>query len=556
MSLKSIYPICLLLLCPVLGHTQSWKLAQNLGVPNSNTTIAAIRPYIEGTVLVSGSFAAATLPLGNNTLQNAGQDDGYVAVVDTNGQYLWAARFGGADRDAVVSAAAAPDGSIAVAGHFNSLSLTIGNTNLLGSGELDGFVVRYNTDKTIAWVKKIGSPNIDDITGVVADANGNTYVCGYVRDKLTLSTLFTFVRKYDASGNQLWEQKGTMEGGGIMAANALALGDDQDVYMAGWLWGTANFGALQLQNDTSYGAFLLRYNPSGTLVNHHLNGSLDKFNDIQIRDNHLYTCAEKVNGTFGWGWPLSDSKLHVLKMDTGFNTLWHKTAGGENQGQSLDLAKSISVDDLGNVYITGSYFSDTLHFAGQSFPNPFHINYFYPQIFVCKYSSSGDELWARAIGHVLSEEGTAILAFGEDRFFLGGMFESNPIQFGPHSLYNNSTLDSMYVHLSPSRYVRKTMGFLAISNKDTSSLPWEPQPLQILLYPNPVSDHITFQLTSPVAGPVTIQIYATDGRLLQQTTHPVVNSLIQENVPAWPRGVYWVKLSTEKAAFSGKFVKE
>ncbi len=544
------------MLLSLLSYSQSWKLAQSLGTPNSNTTVASIRPYNGASAFVSGTFAAPTLPLGTLTLQNAGQTDGYVAMVDTNGQYLWAASFGGSDRDAVVHASAAPDGSFAVAGNFRSLFMTIGNTNLICSGEVDGFVVKYHSDKTIAWVKKIGTSDLDEVTGLVVDANGNTYVSGHVSDKLTLSPLFTFVRKYDAAGNQVWEQKGTMEGNGILSANTLALGENQDIFLGGWLYGTVKFGSVQLQNDTTYAAFIVRYSPSGSVLKHYLNGSLDKFNDLKVRGNYLYACAEKVSGGLGWGWPLSDSKIHVLKMDIEFNTIWHKTAGGENAWLSLDLAKSLSVDNQGNVFVTGSFFSDTLHFAGQSLPNLFHINYFYPQIFVCKYSAEGNELWARSMGGIHADEGTAIMAFANNRFYLGGVYESNPVQFGTHTLNNTGTLDSMYVHLMPARFVRKTMGFLAVSNQDTSSLPWEPETLEVLLYPNPVEDHINLQLQSPVAGPVTVQMYSTDGRLLRQTTHKTAYTLIWEDVPGCPRGVYWVQLTTAEAVFSGKFVKE
>jgi hypothetical protein len=108
----------------------------------------------------------------------------------------------------------------------------------------------------------------------------------------------------------------------------------------------------------------------------------------------------------------------------------------------------------------------------------------------------------------------------------------------------------------PARFVRKTMVFLTVSDQDTSSLPWEPVPLEVRLYPNPTNDQITLHLKSPVSGPVTVQLYSTDGRLLRQTTYTTVNTLIREDIPTWPRGVYWVKLNTEKSAFAGKFVKE
>ncbi|MCK6694318.1 MAG: T9SS type A sorting domain-containing protein [Thermoanaerobaculia bacterium] len=548
-------PLLFLLLLPLSGQAQTWKWAQSLGDANSNTAVTGIRPYAGTGVLVCGSYASAKLSLGGNMLNNAGQDDGYVAIADAGGQYAWAAGFGGSGRDVVVDAAAAPDGSFAVAGNFNSLFMVIGSATLFNSGETDGFVAKYNPDKTLAWAQKIGTADIDEVSGLAVDADGNVYISGQVRDKFTQSTLHTFVRKLNAAGALVWEQKGTTQGNSLQTT-ALAIDAGQNVYLGGGLlYGTATFGGITLKSDTSYAAFMVKYSPSGALLDTWLNPALDKINGLQARGNHLYACAEKVKGGLGWGWPLFDSKTHVLQLDAEFNTVWHKTAGGETPFQSLDIAKNLSLDDDGNVYVTGYFFSDTLHFAGQALPNPFNIHYYYPQIFVFKYSPAGDELWAKSLGGIHADEGTGILAFGDDKFWLGGNFESDPVAFGAFELRNTGKLDSMYVHLRPARYVRKTMGFLAMFDKEASGANPEPAFGGVTLFPNPASDYITVRLKSPTNSPLIFQLIAPDGRVLRQSTYPDGTAGIREELTVLAPGMYMVILRTDKGVFSGKVLK-
>lgn len=552
MHTKTIFAPLFFLLLSLNTYAQAWKWAQSLGLPNSNTTVAAMRPYAGSDALVGGSFAAANHYLGNFILTNAGQDDAYAAIVDANGQYSWAARFGGADRDFVVDAAAAPNGDFAVAGNFNSLSMSIGNNNLFNAGETDGFVVKYNADKTLAWAVKIGTADIDELSGLVLDADGNTYVSGQVRDKFTLTTQYTFVRKLDAAGDLLWEQKGALLGGGVLYSTALSLGDDQSVYIGGSLSGTVDFGDVILRNDTTFSAFIIRYNPEGLMVDNYSNPNLEKFNDLQVRDNLVYACAQKYNWAFGWGWPLADSKIHVLKFDADLEPLWHQTAGGETPSASLDIAQSISVDELGNVYVAGYYFSDTLHFAGQSFPNLYNVHYFYPQIFLLKYGPAGDEVWAQTMGGIHADEATSVLAFGDDKLYLGGQFESNPVAFGSISLNNTGTLDSMYVHLKPARYVRKTMGFLGVFDKEASGIHPEPALQDVSISPNPATDQITLRLATAATSSLIFQLHAVDGRLVRQSTHPAMVDEIREDVQGLQPGIYFVTLRSEHGVFVGK----
>lgn len=555
MQVRNVFLSTLLLSLPLFTHAQAWKWAKSLGSANSTTTIKSIRPYAGTEVLVSGNFAASTLNLGNQTLNNAGQDDGYMAIVNEAGQYVWANKFGGADRDFAVDAAAAPNGDFVVVGNFSSIFINIDGTNLANSGETDAFVAKYKQDKSLAWAQKIGTADIDEVNNVVLDADGNIYVSGHVHDKFTFTTLHVFLRKYDTAGSLVWEKKGVAQAG-YLQATALTLDKNQNIYLGGTVSGTGVFDGTNITSDNGYGAFIVKYSPSGAMLDTATNLELDKYNGLQAHENHIYACAENVNWGWGWGWPLADSKIYVLKFDLDLNTVWEKSAGGDSIAQSLDIAKSISVDQLGNTYVTGYFFGESLHFANQTLPNLFHINYFYPQIFVFKYGPSGEELWGKSYGEIHSDEGAGIHAFGDDQFYLGGNFESNPMSIGTFNLQNTGTLDSFYVHLKPARYGRKPMGFLAVFDKNASSTQPEPAFEEVSIFPNPVNDYVMVQLKAPTRSKLILQLHTADGRLVRQTSYPGPVSALQEDLSGLPLGLYFMTLRTDEALFTGKMVKQ
>ncbi len=553
-KIKFFIPV-LLLFYAITGHAQAWKWAKSLGQANNITTVKNIRPYTGTDVLVSGNFAASTLTLGSQTLTNAGQDDGFVAIVDDWGQYTWAAKFGGSGQDFVVDAAAASNGDFVVAGNFKSITMTIGGTNLSNSGETDAFVAKYKTDRTLAWVKKIGSADIDEVGNVAMDADGNAYVSGLVLDKFTNSIKHYFVRKLDAAGNQVWERKGEPTSG--YPQTTMALDDDQNVYFSGSVYGVVTFGNTSLSSsDTTYAAFIVKYSSAGALLDTYVNTSLEKINGLQAAGNNLYACAER-NSQFciGWGWPLAQSKIHVLKFDDNLNPVWNKAAGGDSFCQSYDIAKNLSVDDGGNVYVTGYFFSPAIGFAGDSLRNTFNLEYYYPQIFVLKYSPSGNELWGKSLGGIHLDEATSIHAFGDDKFYLGGNFESDPATFGAHKLHNTGNLDSIYVHLRPARYGRKTMGFLTVFDKNVSSTKPEPAFGEVAIFPNPATGQITVRLKTPTDSPLTFQLHAADGRLLRKTTYNDPTIELIEDLTGLPPGLYFVTLRSGEGVFVGKIVK-
>ena len=88
---------------------------------------------------------------------------------------------------------------------------------------------------TEEWVRQFGSTGDDGASGVAADALGNLYVVGEIQGALPGQTQLggrdAFVRKYDASGNELWtRQFGSSDSN---RANDVAVDTAGGVYVVG-----------------------------------------------------------------------------------------------------------------------------------------------------------------------------------------------------------------------------------------------------------------------------------------------------------------------------------
>ena len=79
------------------------------------------------------------------------------------------------------------------------------------------------------------------------------------------------------------------------------------------------------------------------------------------------------------------SDIFIAKYNSNGNLLWAKTAGGK----SVDWSAGIATDSFGDVYISGTFDSDTLSFDS--------IKLYGGGDFIAKYDSSGNVLWAKRV---------------------------------------------------------------------------------------------------------------------------------------------------------------
>ncbi len=116
--------------------------------------------------------------------------------------------------------------------------------------------------------------------------------------------------------------------------------------------------------------------------------------------------------------------IFIAKYDPLGNYLWAKNIGGSNG----DIANSIAVDSSGNTYIAGNFQltvdfdpgvgTAELTFAGAN------------DIFIAKFDTSGNYLWAKNIGSTGNETANNIAVDSSGNTYITGVF-SNTVDFDP-----------------------------------------------------------------------------------------------------------------------------
>ena len=103
-------------------------------------------------------------------------------------------------------------------------------------------------------------------------------------------------------------------------------------------------------------------------------------------------------------------------------------------GISNDVGKSITVDDFGNVYITGSFSDNNVDFdpgTGTAYLSSNGGS----DIFFAKYSSIGEYQWAYSIGgpYLFGDGGSDIAVDVSGNIYIIGSFRGSNVDFDPGS---------------------------------------------------------------------------------------------------------------------------
>jgi hypothetical protein len=174
-----------------------------------------------------------------------------------------------------------------------------------------------------------------------------------------------------------------------MSANAIAVDNSDNVFITGYLFGdSVHFGntTLYAGNNNSYVFFIAKYDGSG-------------------------------------------------------NVLWARGAGCN----SLVQGNGITTDELGNVYVTGTFWGDSVVFGSSVFYN--HGGQNATDMFIAKYDSSGNLIWAKGpAGSHNRASGNAIASDGMGHIYVtGACYYSNSITFDTTTLYSNNQNSSAII---------------------------------------------------------------------------------------------------------------
>lgn len=316
--------------------------------------------------------------------------------------------------------------------------------------------------QTFEWAKRAGSYAYDYGRGICADGIGNVYVTGEFEQTGNFSGITVnsygnhdiFVAKYNPSGSIQWVRKA----GGTAGDVGHAISSDRygNVYVTGEMQGYCTFGNLTIQAGQANDIFIAKYDTYGNALWVRKAGGYDSDKGLGVADkygNVYLTGFFQASATFG-PYVLNSSggkDIFLAKYDTNGNLLWVKKFGGTGK----DEGRSVTVDNSGNVYITGFFYgtakfgSTWLTSSGES------------DIFVSKFDANGNMLWVQKAGGPYFEVGRGISNDNYGNIYLTGVF-SYGSWFGSQQINTIGSADVFVASYNSSgtlRWVKRAGGY-------------------------------------------------------------------------------------------------
>jgi Beta-propeller repeat len=243
-----------------IGGTEQWAKTS----ATSGGSFNGIATDPAGNAYVTGGFYS-TLTLGAFSVTSLGSKDAFVAKYSAAGSEAWLKRAGGATHDEEGKAIAVDgSGNAYVTGIFNTIITFGGLPMLTSAGFADIFIAKYNTTGTEQWAQKAGSIYTDEANGITLDASGNVYIEGYITGTATFGTSPTIITTIanDDAFTAKYDSNGIIQwvqkGGGAShdVGRAIALDDTNRIYTVGTFSPPAQFGNQIL---TTGSLFLTKY---------------------------------------------------------------------------------------------------------------------------------------------------------------------------------------------------------------------------------------------------------------------------------------------------------
>ena len=300
------------------------------------------------------------------------------------------------------------------------------------------------------WAKNAGSTSTEYSNSICTDLSGNVFITGcFEGNNLPFDTIILtnngmvnysdiFLAKYDPNGNVLWAKSA----GGYENDVSTSICSDLNgyIYITGYFESTISFDSLSLTHNGpgfTDDSFLAKYDPNGNLVWVKNIGG--------IGDDDGNSVCTDLNGNIYVTGFFSDTAF-VLGTDTLINTNQENIflAKFDSNGNVL-WARSPSKNYFAAGYGVTTDISGNAYITGAFgsdtliFNNDTLINKGDADIFIVKYDQSGDVVWAKSAGGIGDENALCISADIMENIYVGGWFYSPSINFGIDTLINDNT---------------------------------------------------------------------------------------------------------------------
>ncbi len=163
----------------------------------------------------------------------------------------------------------------------------------------------------------------------------------------------------------------------------------------------------------------------------------DAFAEITANSGYIYGAGQFQANTITFGsYTLTNTDdtyqdVMVVKYDTSGNVKWAENSGGTDGND--DVALGVAANSSGEVAVTGVYASSYITFGSTNLVN---ANEGLDAVFVVKYDSLGNALWANSAGGDNDDYGLCVGIDNAGNVYASGYFKSPSITFGSYTLIN------------------------------------------------------------------------------------------------------------------------
>jgi len=270
---------------------------------------------------------------------------------------------------------------------------------------------------------------------------------------------------------------------------------------------------------------------------------------------------------------------YIVKYDSNGNVLWALNFGGIGP----DFSDHVVCDNDGNIYLSGDFENDTLHFSSFSLIDS-SGNSGAGSSFLVKLDSSGNSLWGKSYSHntIILED---MVVDSNNNILITGLYNGTTFI----SCYNSSGDSLWTVHalcggskkiasdVSRNIVIAGTFGDSCVFGADTivnvlpggmwedifiaklsnsgSGVNFEDDNNSISIFPNPSSEFLSIIFKKNISDQTKLNIVITDisGRIIQCTT---IRNKDLLNISSLPSGIYIIKVINNNDVAMGKFIKQ
>lgn len=342
---------------------RAWRFGGTEGDYAWGIAVDSNRVYVTGSTHGQIDFGAGAQP-------GAGSTDAYVAAFDRSGGYLWATHLASSGADNGRGLAAHGNGVYAV-GAFEG-SVSVQGTGIQAKDMVDIYVAAFTPQGTLSWIKAYGGTGNDVAWDATTDDQNNLVLAGWLYGDASLGgpvlaqagSWDAVAASYDTAGNHRWSYRS--KGSGEELGYGVAA-SGADIYLTGLFTDAANLGGASFASSGGKDGYIAGLGATGAHQWSRAYG--DSSEDIGNRVVPAGNGQVYATGLFSGTIDLGGTKITAGGAGDSFVARYGP--GGQLEwsqqlgGTGEISAWDIALDSAGGVWV-GGMFSGTMQAVGST----------------------------------------------------------------------------------------------------------------------------------------------------------------------------------------------